>query len=177
MLHLVSLGLLSGSYFILLIDKLAYSDVGDIYVLKKWGKKGKRLPVWTGVWKSRAVWDCWWCKGILLRPFWIVQNGSMYWYNQGIYGKWFVLFFLLHLRFMCILKMCIQTDHLEAHLEWFYMAPDIACFAARGVCERFPGMNGDNHADVKQKVGAAACEELIWTLSLVTDCCRLCAEL
>lgn len=35
-------------------------------------------------------------------------------------------------------------------------------FGSRGgVCGRFSGMNGDNHADVKQKVGAAACEELI----------------
>lgn len=32
----------------------------------------------------------------------------------------------------------------------------------RGACVKgSPGMNGDNHADVKQKVGAAACEELI----------------
>lgn len=68
-LRLVSLELLSRSYLILLMDKLAESDVGDIYVLKKWSKKGSRLPVWPGVWKPRAVKDCWWCRSILLRPF------------------------------------------------------------------------------------------------------------
>lgn len=173
-LRLVNLGLLSRSYLILLMDKLAASDVGDIYVLKKWSKKGYGLPVWPGVWKPRAVKGCWWCRSILLRPFWILH---MQRHHQGIYDNLFLLFFLLRLSFMCILKMCIQTDHLETHLEWFYVAL-AARFCSEGrVWKGSPSMNRDNHADVKQKVGAAACEELIWTLSLVTDCCRLRAEL